>query len=63
MKLSCPPLEEQREIVDHHDHALTQIDQLVVEVRASIEDMRLHRSALIIAASTGKVDVRSTVPV
>lgn len=61
-QIPLPPHEEQVAIVAHLQQELAQIDNLSAEVRASIEDMRLHRSALITAAVTGKIDVRSDVP-
>ncbi|GGM53883.1 type I restriction-modification protein subunit S [Deinococcus arenae] len=56
--LPVPPLEEQQAIAAYLDEQLAQIDQLREEVRANIQDMRIHRSALITAAVTGKIDVR-----
>lgn len=53
-----PSLEEQQAIAAYLDGQLAQIDELREEVRANIEDMRIHRSALITAAVTGKIDVR-----
>ena len=53
-----PPATERRQLLDHVAQQLAQIDELREEVRANIEDMRIHRSALITAAVTGKIDVR-----
>lgn len=57
-----PPLHEQDEIIAHLDERLAQIDTLVEEVRANIDDMKLLRSTLITAATTGKIDVRDWQP-
>lgn len=53
-----PPKNERLEILTEVEKQHTQLDQLVSEVRASMELMRQHRSALITAAVTGKIDVR-----
>lgn len=58
LQIPLPPLEEQQAIVQRLDTQLAQIDTLAAEVRASIALMRQHRSALITAAVTGKIDVR-----
>lgn len=58
MPVPVPPRQEQDEIIEHIDHVLAQIDTLAAEVRANIEDMKLLRSTLITAATTGKIDVR-----
>lgn len=57
-----PPANEQDEIIAHLDQRVAQIDALVLEVRANIEDMKLLRSTLITAATTGKIDVRDWRP-
>ena len=60
LMIPLPPLAEQQTITEHLDRVLAQLDQLVSEVRVSMELMRQHRSALITAAVTGKIDVRET---
>lgn len=60
--ITQPPADEQDAIVSHLDESLAQIDQLVLEARANIEDMKLLRSTLITAATTGKIDVRDWRP-
>lgn len=57
-----PPPEERQDILTEVDTRLAQIDALVLEVRANIEDMKLLRSTLITAATTGKIDVRDWRP-
>ncbi|MCD0160199.1 restriction endonuclease subunit S [Deinococcus sp. 6YEL10] len=53
-----PPAAERVQLLEHVAQQLAQIDELREEVRANIEDMRIHRSTLITAAVTGKIDVR-----
>lgn len=57
-KVFLPPVEEQREIVAHLDRATTRIDTLIAKTERSIELLREHRTALITAAVTGKIDLR-----
>lgn len=59
-KVFLPPIEEQREIVAHLDRATTRIDTLISKTERSIELLREHRTALITAAVTGKIDLRPT---
>ena len=53
-----PLLAEQHEIVAHLDHATARIDTLIARTERSIELLREHRTALITAAVTGKIDLR-----
>lgn len=62
LQVAIPPIADQDEIMEHLDHVLAQIDDLAAEVRANIEDMKLLRSTLITAATTGKIDVRDWRP-
>lgn len=57
-KVFLPPIEEQREIVANLDRATTRIDTLIAKTERSIELLREHRTALITAAVTGKLDLR-----
>ena len=57
-KVFLPPIDEQREIVAHLDCATTRIDTLIAKTERSIELLREHRTALITAAVTGKIDLR-----
>ncbi len=57
--LAQPPLEEQTEIVSHLDRATSRIDTLIAKTEHSIELLREHRTALITAAVTGKIDLRN----
>jgi type I restriction enzyme S subunit len=56
--VSLPALEEQRAIAARLDREKARINLLVTKTERSIELLKEHRSALIIAAVTGKIDVR-----
>lgn len=47
-----------REIADYLDRATARIDTLIAKTERSIELLREHRTALITAAVTGKIDLR-----
>lgn len=53
-----PPLDEQLGIVAFLDRETAKLDTLIEKSRRSIELMREHRTALIAAAVTGKIDLR-----
>ena len=52
---------EQISIVDFLDRETARIDALVAKIETAIERLQEHRTALIAAAVTGKIDVRGTV--
>jgi len=54
-----PPLPEQRAIADFLDRETVKIDGLVAKVEETIARLLEYRTALISAAVTGKIDVRS----
>jgi type I restriction enzyme S subunit len=54
-----PPLSEQRAIVKYLDAETARLDTLISKARRAIELLKEHRSALIAAAVTGQIDVRS----
>lgn len=54
----CPSVDEQKSIALHIDRELKAIDRLIAEAETSIALLQEHRSALITAVVTGKVDVR-----
>lgn len=56
--IPIPPLCEQREIVDHLELVCSRIDTLIAKTERSIVLLREHRTALITAAVTGKIDLR-----
>jgi type I restriction enzyme S subunit len=53
-----PNKNEQQQIVDFLDAETSKIDALLQETQVSIELLKEHRTALISAAVTGKIDVR-----
>lgn len=54
-----PPAAEQAEIVAHLDHETTRLGTLTTEATNAITLLQERRTALISAAVTGKIDVRS----
>jgi type I restriction enzyme, S subunit len=56
--LALPPLIEQRAIVQALNRETVGLDALINEARRAIDLLKEHRSALISAAVTGKIDVR-----
>jgi len=54
----CPPIDEQLVIADSLDLETSKLDTLIEKSRRFIELLREHRTALISAAVTGKIDVR-----
>lgn len=57
--ICVPPAFEQAIIVEFLSRRLTNIDNLIERSNRSIELLKEHRSALITAAVTGKIDVRN----
>ena len=55
----CPPIAEQRDIVQWLDAETHKLDCLIEEARAASMLLQERRSALISAAVTGQIDVRS----
>jgi type I restriction enzyme S subunit len=53
-----PPLSEQTSIVALLDRATSRIDAVIARTEHSVELLREHRTALITAAVTGKIDLR-----
>jgi len=58
IKIAIPSLQEQTDIVNFIDCETAKIDALISETQVSIELLKEHRTALISAAVTGKIDVR-----
>jgi len=58
--LNCPlpSITEQTAIVKHIDSVTTKIDQMLANVQSAITRLTEYRTALITAATTGKIDVR-----
>lgn len=57
-QIPLPPLAEQKEIAARLDRDTDILDSLIAETETSIAFLQEHRSALITAVITGKVDVR-----
>ena len=57
-EVPVPPIEEQSAIVDEANRQTEKFDLLIKETICSIDLLKEHRSALISAAVTGKIDVR-----
>lgn len=57
--LPLPPLPEQTAITDFLNRETGKIDALIAKVEETIERLKEHRSALISAAVTGRIDVRA----
>lgn len=58
LPIVVPPIDVQSTIVAHLDRATSRIDTLIAKTERSIELLREHRTALITAAVTGKIDLR-----
>lgn len=56
--IALPTTKEQAEISSYLDYETTKIDTLIEKTQKSIELAKEHRTALISAAVTGKIDVR-----
>lgn len=59
MPIALPPLEEQKKIGAYLEQMNERFEVLVADTKRSIELLKEKRSALITAAVTGKIDVRS----
>jgi len=58
VKVPLPPIGEQQRIAEFVDRTLGEFSRLIEKSQRSIDLMREHRTALISAAVTGKIDVR-----
>lgn len=54
-----PPIEEQIDIARHLSTQASRFDQAVENTKSAITRLTEYRSALITAATTGKIDVRN----
>ena len=59
IKIGFPPIAEQQSIVAYIDRETARMDGIAQAIRTQIEKVREYRQALISAAVTGKIDVRS----
>ena len=57
-----PPHSAQLDIAAFLNNETSRIDALIAKIRQAIDHLREHRTALISAAVTGKIDVRDAVP-
>ncbi|EMA48835.1 restriction endonuclease subunit S [Halococcus salifodinae] len=57
IRVPCPPVEEQQEIVESIDSASSELDHLTQKTQRSIDLLEEKRQALITAAVTGQIDV------
>jgi type I restriction enzyme S subunit len=60
LQIVLPPLSEQTAIAAYLDEETAKLDALVAKVETAVERLQEYRTALITAAVTGKIDVRST---
>lgn len=58
-RIPMPPIEEQRAIVEHINEQTSRIDALIAKAEEHITLAKERRSALITAAVTGQIDVRT----
>ncbi len=59
LRVCVPPIAEQKAIVAHIVSSTNKLDGLIDKVIAVVDRLTEYRSALITAATTGKIDVRS----
>tara|TARA_B100001057_G_scaffold492137_1_gene583874 strand:+ start:179 stop:364 length:186 start_codon:yes stop_codon:yes gene_type:complete len=59
MRVPLPTFEEQKDIVAHIEVGVRKIEGLIKKTTRSIQLLDEHRTALITAAVTGKIDVRN----
>ena len=59
VRIVVPPIHEQTKIAEHVKHECARFDTLTAEAQRGIELLQERRTALISAAVTGKIDVRS----
>jgi type I restriction enzyme, S subunit len=59
LAIALPPLPEQAAIADYLDAETNRIDLIVDRLEAAINHLTEYRTALITAATTGKIDVRN----
>lgn len=61
LMIAVPPLPEQLAIAAYLDAETAKLDALVAKVETAIERLQEYRTALVTAAVTGKIDVRTCV--
>jgi len=60
--IAAPSIIEQQAIADYLDRETARIDTLISKINEAVQKLQEYRAALITAAVTGKIDVRSHVP-
>lgn len=58
LSFPVPPEDEQRDIVENLENELNKMQELESKAKLQVEKLKEHRSALISAAVTGKIDAR-----
>lgn len=58
MPMLCPPLNEQKEIVEYLEDKTAKIDEMIEKNEEAIEKLEEYKESLIHHAVTGKIDVR-----
>jgi type I restriction enzyme S subunit len=58
LRIPAPPIPEQDRIVNHLKTKDAALRRLIAEVESAVERLQEHRTALVTAAVTGKIDVR-----
>lgn len=61
MPVAFPPYDEQVEIAEYLGNRTAKFDEIIKETKDSIDLLKEHRTALISAAVTGKIDIREEV--
>lgn len=59
IRIALPPIEERKQILEYLDLESTKLDTLTAEAQRAIDLLQERRTALISAAVTGQIDVRS----
>lgn len=59
LAIPVPPLYEQQAIALHIERVTGSLDQMIGRIESAIARLTEYRSALITAATTGKIDVRN----
>jgi type I restriction enzyme S subunit len=59
LRVPVPPIDEQEMICDYIASCSATIDQLQARVKSALGLLKEHRSAIITAAVTGQLDVKS----
>jgi type I restriction enzyme S subunit len=54
----CPPIEEQRKIIETTETKVSVIRSSILEIESQISDLQSYKSSVISEAVTGKVDLR-----